>query len=156
MQQDTNNIDATGEYLRSKGYVAVQLRQNVPGQLLIDARINGVPGLYILDTGAGQTVIDSSRVEELRLNLSLDEVELTGGGVGGHGIENVPSYGNTIELDGFSLSDFPVAVMSLSTAWESLAAAGANDVLFGIIGVDLLKRGKGVIDFGEMRVFLIN
>ena len=142
------------EFLTSLGYIAIPFRQNAAGLLLINAKINGVDGVYILDSGAGQTVVDTKHIDALKLKLNYDETAYTGGGVGAHGIENVPSYNNTLEIDNFKIDDMVVAVMSLVTAWESLAYVGAHDELFGIIGVDILKKGNGIIDFSTMTLYL--
>lgn len=80
---------------------------------------------------------------------------MTGGGVGAHGLENVPSYNNTLEIGAFRMDKFPVAVMSLETAWQSLSAVGANEQLTGIIGVDVLNAGKAILDFGTSTLYLL-
>lgn len=146
--------ESTTQLLVSKGYVAIPIRQNVAGQLLISATVNDVEGVYILDSGAGRTVIDSARVDALGLKLKHDEAESTGGGIGGHGVENVPSYHNAISIGGFRMDNLAVAVMPLSTAWESLAQVGAYEELYGIIGVDVLKAGSALVDFSTMTLYL--
>lgn len=154
VQKSTATEDIT-HFLASPGYIAIPIQQNVAGQLLINAKINDVEGVYILDTGAGQTVVDAKQAEFLKLKLSLDEAELTGGGVGAHGLQNIPSYNNKLEIDQFRIDNFAVAVMALHTAWESLAQAGAHDELVGIIGVDVLKKGNAFIDFSTMKLYLM-
>lgn len=149
------NIDKVPQLLASFGYNTVPIRQNAAGQLIIDAKINTVAGAYILDTGAGTTVIDSRQVDTLKLTLNHKEALLTGGGVGAHGMENIPSHHNTIEIGSYKLSNLSVAVMSLDTAWQSLASVGAHDELFGIIGFDILKSGNAIIDYGSMTLYLI-
>jgi Aspartyl protease len=114
-----------------------------------------VDGVYILDSGAGQTVIDTKQMDTLKLKVNYDETALTGGGLGAHGIENVPSYNNKIEINNFKMDNLIVAVMSLDTAWESLTRVGAHDELFGIIGVDILKKGNAIIDFNTMTLYLM-
>src|SRR5688572_17406158 len=141
MDKKVTTTENIGQFLTSMGYIAIPFRQNVAGQLLINAKINDVDGVYILDSGAGQTVVDAKQLDTLKLKLSHDETALTGGGVGAHSIETVPSYNNKIEISNFRMDNLIVAVMSLETAWESLARAGAHDELFGIIGVDILKTG---------------
>ena len=148
----TENIS---QFLTSIGYIAVSLRQNVPGQLLINAKINDVEGVYILDSGAGQTVVDTKQLDTLKLKLNYDETALTGGGVGAHSIENIPSYNNKLEINNFKIDNLAVAVMSLETAWESLARVGAHEELFGIIGVDILKTGDAIVDFSTMTLYLM-
>ena len=120
------------QFLTSMGYTAIPFRQNVAGQLLINAKLNDVDGVYILDSGAGQTVVDAKQSDALKLKLNYDETASTGGGLGVHSIETVPSYNNKIEINNFKMDNFVVAVMSLETAWESLAQVGAHDELFGI------------------------
>lgn len=117
--------------------------------------INGTDGAYILDTGAGQTVVDSKQAEKLKLTVNHADVVLTGGGVGAHGLENIPSYNNSIEISNFRMENLTVAVMSLETAWQSLESVGAYDELYGIIGFDVLKAGNALIDYGTMRLYLL-
>jgi hypothetical protein len=154
MDQKGTTTENLTQFLTSMGYIAIPFRQNVTGQLLIDAKINEVDGVYILDSGAGQTVVDAKQLDALKLKLNYDETALTGGGVGAHSIENVPSYNNKLEINNFKIDNLTVAVMSLETAWESLARAGAHDELFGIIGVDILKTGNAIIDFRTMTLYL--
>ena len=155
MDQKATTTENITQFLTSMGYIAIPFRQNVAGQLLINAKINDVDGVYILDSGAGHTVVDAKQLDTLKLKLNYDETALTGGGVGAHSIETIPSYNNKIELNNFKIDNQIVAVMSLETAWESLARAGAHDELFGIIGVDILKTGNAIIDFSTMTLYLM-
>lgn len=155
MDQKVTTTENIAQFLTSMGYIAIPFRQNVAGHLLINARINDVDGIYILDSGAGRTVIDAKQLDTLKLKLSYDETAFTGGGVGAHGIENIPSYNNRIEINNFKIDDLAIAVMSLETAWESLAGVGAHEELFGIIGVDILRTGNAIIDFATMTLYLM-
>ena len=155
MEKKVTTTENITQFLTLMGYIAIPFRQNVAGQLLINAKINDVDGVYILDSGAGQTVVDAKQLDTLKLKLNYDETALTGGGVGAHSIETVPSYNNKIEINNFKIDNIIVAVMSLETAWESLARAGAHDELFGIIGVDILKTGNAIIVFGTMTLYLM-
>ncbi len=155
MDQKVTTTENITKFLTSLGYIGIPFRQNVAGQLLINAKINDVEGVYILDSGAGQTVVDVQQSDKLKLKLNYDEAALTGGGVGAHSMENVPSYNNKIEINNFKIDNLIVAVMSLETAWESLARAGAHDELSGIIGVDILKTGNAIVDFRTMTLYLM-
>jgi hypothetical protein len=154
MDQKVTTRESIDQFLTSMGYTAIRFRLSVAGQLLINAKINDVDGVYILDSGAGHTVVDAKQLDTLKLKLNYDESELTGGGIGAHGIENIPSYNNKIEINNFRIDNLIVAVMSLETAWESLARVGAHDELFGIIGVDILKTGNAIIDFSTLTLYL--
>lgn len=156
MDKELTAQEKTARFLTSIGYVAVPVRQNVAGQLLINAKINDVDGVYILDSGAGQTVVDARRSGMLKLDLNRDEAALTGGGLGVHSIETVPSYNNKLDINGFKIGNLVVAVMPLESAWESLAVVGAHDELLGFIGVDILKAGNAIVDFSTMTLYLMH
>ena len=120
MGQKVTTIEKVTQFLTSMGYIAIPFRQNVAGQLLINAKINDVDGVYILDSGAGRTVIDANQLDTLKLKLSYSETALTGDGVG-------------MQINNFKIDNLAVTVMSHETAWESLVLVGAHDEPFGII-----------------------
>jgi len=142
------------QFLTSVGYTPIPFSQNIAGQVLINAKINDVAGVYILDTGAGTTVVDARQADALKLKLNHEEAESTGGGVAGHGLENVPSYNNTIEINQVKMDNMAIAVMPLESAWASLASIGADDELFGFLGVDVLKAGNAIMEFSTMTLYL--
>ncbi|MEI2696226.1 MAG: retropepsin-like aspartic protease [Saprospiraceae bacterium] len=154
MNSKTQSTENISSLLISMGYLVVPIAQNIAGQLIINVKINGVEGLYILDSGAGQTVVDTKQCENLKLKLNTDDATYSGGGLGVHGIETIPSYNNKIEINGFKIDTLPIAVMPLASAWESLAVIGAQEDLYGIMGVDLLRAGKAILDFNTMTLYL--
>jgi len=154
MDQKAPLTENIAEFLTSMGYTPILFRQNIAGQVLINAKINDVEGVYILDTGAGTTVVDAKQSDTLKLKLNHEETESSGGGLGGHGIENVPSYNNTIEINQVKIDNMAVAVMPLESAWASLASIGAQDELFGFLGVDVLKAGDAIMEFSTMTLYL--
>ena len=62
MNQKVKISEQKTQVLNSLGYIAIPINQNIAGQLLINAKINDVDGVYILDTGASTTVIDTSQI----------------------------------------------------------------------------------------------
>lgn len=150
MDMNTQSTENISSLLISMGYLVVPITQNIAGQLII----NGVEGLYILDSGAGQTVVDTKQCENLNLKLNMDDATYSVGGLGVHSIETIPSYNNKIEINGFKIDTLPIAVMSLASAWESLAVIGAQEDLYGIMGVDFLRAGEAILDFNTMTLYL--
>jgi predicted aspartyl protease len=151
--QEKNELDA---FLTQKGYVAIPIRENISGHLLIEVMVNGQPGLFILDTGAGGTVIDSSKAGELNLVLQEEDIHFTGAGAGGQGLEVCPSEGNRIEIGNFLIPDFTLSVMSLEHVSQSLIQIGAHEEVMGVIGVDVLKPARAIIDYSQMMLYLMN
>jgi predicted aspartyl protease len=143
-------------FLSKNGYDSIPMQQNAVGLLLVTAKVNGVEGLFILDTGAGASVIDPNHASHLLLVLQNERTGFTGAGAGGRGLEVTPSMGNKIEIGKHVIGDFTLAVMSLEHANQALAEAGAHEAVLGIIGVDILKPGKAIIDYGTMTLYLLS
>lgn len=140
-------------FLSQKGYDAIPIRENPAGLLLITVKVNGIEGSFILDTGAGVSVIDSSHASRLQLTLEKDSATFTGAGAGGQGLEVIPSNGNKIEIGNHTVTDFTLSVMSFEHVSQKLTEAGCEEFL-GVIGVDILKPGKAIIDYGSMTLYL--
>ena len=45
-------------FLKSEGYISIKLNKTVTNHYQIEARINDIEGLFILDTGASNTCTD--------------------------------------------------------------------------------------------------
>src|SRR6476659_10425611 len=121
-----NNNDMTA-FLSQKGYDPIPILQNTVGLLLITVKVNGIEGLFILDTGAGNSVVDTQHASHLLLNLQKESASFTGAGAGGMGIEVIPSNGNEVEIGNHIVRDFTLAVMNLEHANQALTEAGAHD-----------------------------
>lgn len=147
---ETKDITA---FLSQKGYDAIPIRENTAGLLLITVKVNGIEGSFILDTGAGVSVIDSSQASRLQLTLQKDNATFTGAGAGGQGLEVIPSIGNKIEIGNHTVTDFTFSVMSFDHVSQALTEAGCEEFL-GVIGVDVLKPGKAIIDYSTMTLYL--
>ncbi|HYJ37862.1 MAG TPA: retropepsin-like aspartic protease [Chitinophagaceae bacterium] len=143
------------DFLSQKGYHAIPISENASGLLLISVKVNSTTGLFILDTGAGVSVVDSKHVELFNLILETAETSFTGAGAGGQGLEVVPSKGNRLEIGNHVISNFTLAVMSLEHVSQALAQLDCEEEFLGIIGVDILKPGKAIIDYSTMTLYLI-
>jgi len=151
-QTHLDTIDVTA-FLSQKGYDVIPIRQNTAGLSLITVKVNGIEGWFILDTGAGVSVIDAKQASRLQLTLQKDNASFTGAGAGGQGLEVIPSEGNTIEIGNHIVTDFTLSVMSFEHVSQVLTAAGCDEFL-GVIGVDILKPGKAIIDYSTMTLYL--
>ena len=147
-------IDDLQEFLHQRGYVAIPLKENIAGHFLAEMKVNGVPGQFIVDTGAAVTVADILKTEELHLLHQKEDTSFTGAGAGGQGLEVCPSAGNTIEIGDYIRRDFIIALMSLEHVNGSLTQAGAEEEVTGVIGVDLLKPARAIIDYSKMMLYL--
>jgi predicted aspartyl protease len=141
-------------FLLQKNYKAIAIKQNAAGHLLVPVIVNDVESLFILDTGAGATVVDSQQAEKLQVVLLIDSTEFTGAGAGGQGLEVIPSKNNRVAIGEHVLKDFPLSVMSLEHVRQAFVQLGIHEDFSGVIGVDILKPGKAIIDYSTMTLYL--
>jgi len=117
----------------SQGIAELELQRSRNGLLLVDVMINGTgPYPFVLDTGAGATILDTQLVEELGLTS-------TGRLITVHGVvgtSEMPAYvGAQLGVGGFSVTPDLVLAHELSL-----------DRARGILGSDVLTRYAVEID----------
>lgn len=140
--------------LESAGYAAVPMTRHGDAHLTIELRINDVPGTFILDTGAGRTVID--RAAQARFS---DGREVVAGGVatgaGGSGLALASLPDSRLRIGAYRDESFTVHFLALDHVNAAFSQRGQAPV-DGVIGADVLVRGGAVIDYPNMRLYLRN
>ena len=139
------------QFLLKKGYVRIKLRYTETEHFEVSAMINGVEGRFILDTGASSTCVDFSRVKFFKLFARNSEVKAAGAGA--TNMLTQVSENNKLELGEWHEPDADVVVFDLSHVNEALLNHKATEV-DGIIGADILKEGKAVIDYKQKALYL--
>lgn len=138
--------------LTPAGYTAVPMKRHGDAHLTVDVRINGVAGSFILDTGAGRTVID--RAAQSRFDEGRDVVaggRATGAGGTGMAISALP--GNRLRIGDYRDDAFTVHLLALDHVNAAFSQRGETPV-DGVIGADILERGGAVIDYPNLRLYL--
>jgi predicted aspartyl protease len=97
--------------LALEGYSSIALTRLKTGHLTLKARINGVPGRFVLDTGAGRSVIESARREKFRL-ARLDRTTAVATGAGGS-VALRMSHGNRLQIGDYQDYGFTAYLMPL-------------------------------------------
>ncbi len=132
------------------GYIKIPLSRLASGHLHLDANVNGVPGSFILDTGAAATVIEASRKDTF--HLVSDASQNVGAGAGGQ-VRMQTSQHNKFTLGTWAANDMVLYTMDLSHVNNSLQTLGIDKV-DGVIGADILSRAKGVIDYPNLTLYV--
>src|SRR5215470_2634080 len=137
--------------LGAEGFIEIPLRMTASGLIEVDVRVNGEPGLLVLDTGAGATVFDAASAA--RLHLDLNQTEATGAGLGSGSHPAQASLVNDLTIGSLHLASLETLVMDLSHLNEARARKGmvACD---GILGADILGGRSAVIDYGSQNLYL--
>jgi predicted aspartyl protease len=136
--------------LKQRGYVTVKLKTLPSGHHVLKAKVNGKKGLFILDTGASNTVVDTTRAKKFRLKLKESEHKATG--AGSNEIDIHTTGKNKLEIGEWSKKKIKFVTMDLSHINTALDLFQIE--VDGIIGADVLHEGKGIIQYDKNLLFL--
>jgi len=137
--------------LKKEKYKKIKFKVSKTQHLLIKAKINGVKGNFILDTGASNSCIGFESVELFQLQANDSKTQASGAGA--TGMFTQIATGNTLQMNRWKYKNFDLVVFDLSHVNEALIAYKAQPV-HGIIGADILMKGKGIIDYYNNCLYL--
>lgn len=149
-QQDKSDSEL-GIFLKGKNYVAIQLNKFITGHLYLTAEVNGTTAIFVLDTGAGATVMEEKR--DSKFNLTTYSSENKAAGAGGSSLALKETSIRKFEIKDYVLRDFKIHLMNLdhiNNAFKQVGLAGID----GVIGADILTKGKAVIDYENLILYL--
>ena len=104
---------ALGNCLRPQGYEALPLRRSVGPHLEVVARINGVPGRFLIDTGAQITVVNAPSLKRFHLVAVKTGVRVYGA-VGGPGERIRAALASRLQIGPCEASPFLLGVSDLT------------------------------------------
>ncbi|WDF63731.1 retropepsin-like aspartic protease [Flavobacterium sp. KACC 22763] len=139
------------EILKIEKYKKIKFKITKTQHLQIKAKINGVSGNFILDTGASNTCVGFESIE--RFELSAKNSKTKASGAGGTGMTTQISSKNKLQLGSWKNKDFNIVIFDLSHVNEALESFKAKPV-HGIIGADVLLEGKAIIDYFNHYLYL--
>ncbi len=139
------------KFLRNKNYIQVPLVFTATNHFEVVAKINGISGRFILDTGASNTCIGMDKIEYF--NLISKKSEVKAAGAGAVDMETLISTKNKIEIGKWSKPKQKIVLFDLTHVNEALTKHKALPV-DGIIGADILKKGQAIIDYKKSCVYL--
>jgi len=138
------------KFLRKKNYIPVQLAVIPSGHHLVSVKLNGKKGLFILDTGASNTCVDEAKAKHFKLKLKDTDHKATGAGTTEIDIQLAKK--NRLKIGDWKIKKLPVVVMDLSHINQALSMFEIE--IDGIVGADVLRSGKGVIQFDKELLYL--
>ncbi len=140
------------KFLKKKNYTKVPLVLTATNHLEIMAKLNGITGRFILDTGASNTCVGFDKIDFF--NLTSKESKIKAAGAGATNMETLISTKNKIEIGNWKKNKLKIVLFDLVHVNEALTTHKALPV-DGIIGADILKKAKAIIDYDNKCVFLI-
>ena len=140
------------DFLKKGNYKKIRFKVSKTQHLLIKVSINGVKGNFILDTGASNSCVGFESVSLFLLNAKSSKTKASGAGA--TGMLTQTSDGNYLQLGSWKDSEFELVIFDLSHINEALVQHKAKPV-HGIIGADILMKGKAIIDYYNHCLYLL-
>ena len=112
--------------------------------ITVEARLAGRPARFIVDTGAGRTIVDVSAAAEYKLKLQAHSKK--GRGIGSAATPMSSIAKHDLHLAGVDLSKTKLLAIDLSHLKLTKAKVGP---VVGVIGADVLWRHHALIDYGK-------
>lgn len=138
--------------LKKENYKKIKFKITKTQHILIKAKINGVLGNFILDTGASSSCIGFESVEFFLLKAQTSKTKASGAGATGMFTQIATQ--NQLKLGKWKNQDFDLVILDLSHVNEALMQHKTKSV-HGIIGADILMKGKGIIDYYNNYLYLL-
>ena len=138
------------ELLEQQGFTAFKLTKLPTGHETVEATINGRSGIFVLDSGAGRTVVRHDRLAKFGL-AAADSAE-EGAGAGGsiaitsHAVESFVLDKQVVPLK-------QVFGTNLDSGATRLKGATGVEI-DGVIGQDVLSGYAGIINIGASELYL--
>ena len=136
--------------LKNKGYYSVNLIFLKTKHYLIEANINGINGKFILDSGASNSCVCITKENKFKLETKKSKIsassatsEISETSISKKNLVSIGKYENTIDLVTFDMSH-------INETFKEKEIESVD----GIIGADVLKKSKGVLDYKSNKLYL--
>ena len=137
--------------LQKKKYIKIKLQKIATNHLELKAKINGVKGRFILDTGASNSCVGLNLIDYFKLDAL--ESETKAAGAGAIDMETKKSENNQLVIGNWKTKKCHLVLFNLIHVNTALTQHNANEV-HGIIGADILEKGKAFIDYKKKHLYL--
>lgn len=138
-------------FFKNTKYKRISFTLSKTQHLLITAKVNGVKGRFILDTGASNSCIGVEGVEKFMLQTLPTHTKAAGAGAIGMPTEQ--SLNNELKIGRWKNKNFAFVVFDLTHVNTALNQYKVKPV-DGIIGADVLLAGNAIIDYANYSLFL--
>jgi len=137
--------------LKRNKYIKIKLKRIATNHLELKAKINGVKGNFILDTGASNSCVGIDKISYF--NLDAKESATKAAGAGAIDMETQQSEDNFLKIGNWKTIKCHLVLFDLTHVNTALTQHNAKEV-HGIIGADILQKGKAFIDYNKNTLYL--
>lgn len=138
--------------LQKENYKKIKFKITKTQHLLIKAKINGVKGNFILDTGASSSCVGFESIALFLLEAKNSKTKASGAGA--TGMLTQIATKNELQLGTWKNNNFDIVIFDLTHVNEALIEHKSEPV-HGIIGADILMKGKAIVDYYNRYLYLL-
>ena len=147
------------------GVIAEKMRRyiEVPIQLLdiegegfhimVRGMIHGKEASFLIDTGASRSVFDPKTITTFIEDIQFEKKEGMSAGVGSSDLESATFVIDRLGIGALEITDYEAVALDLENIHEMYGKLGLPHI-DGIIGGDLLRRHKAVINYRSRKLRL--
>jgi predicted aspartyl protease len=139
------------DILKKSNYKKLNFKVSKTQHLLIKAKINGITGNFILDTGASNSCVGFESIE--LFNLKAGKSKTKASGAGATGMFTQLAKNNSLKIGRWKTAEFHLVIFDMTHVNQALQQHKAKPV-HGIIGADILLEGKAIIDYYNHCLYL--
>lgn len=148
-------LNAEQETTKTADYVVAPLKLGNQNQLVVETKVNGKPGIFVVDTGAPLSCLNEERAAYFGLkpflgNKRIPPTVVANGRL--HRVAQVSSW----RLGGVEIQDIPVILIDIDEVERRPDAANGSSSpqIDGIIGLDLLCALGALVDYSGGDLYL--
>lgn len=114
--------------------------------IMVQGKIHGKEARFLVDTGASRSVFDPNTITDFIDNVAFEKKEGMTAGVGSSDLESATFMIEVFSIGELEIYDYEAVALDLENIHEMYGKLGLPRI-DGIIGGDLLKRYKAVINY---------
>ena len=138
------------KFLKSEGYSSIKLIFLETKHYLIEAKVNGIKGRFIIDTGASNSCICTSLEDKFKV-ISKESKEKASSATSQMTYTKI-SKSNTIQIgkreDKINLISFDMNHINNALSQKKVPP------IDGILGADILKKSKAILNYKSNKLYL--
>ncbi len=113
---------------------------------MVQGKIHDKEARFLIDTGASRSVFDPNTITDFIDNVAFEKKEGMTAGVGSSDLESATFMIEIFSIGELEIHDYEAVALDLENIHEMYGKLGLPRI-DGIIGGDLLKRYKAVINY---------
>lgn len=121
--------------------------------IMVQGRIHGKEARFLVDTGASRSVFDPITVSKFIDNLHFERKEGMTAGVGSSDLESSTFFIESLAIGDLEITDYEAVALDLENIHDMYGKLGLPHI-DGILGGDLLRRHKAVINYRSKKLRL--